>query len=462
MLPRADAGVLTRARKGVCHVRCPKGRAAEPLRHASLLALLVLCAPPLAAQEPVPREQTELDFGRLSLAVGSGARALGMGGAFLARPDDATAASWNPAGLSYLRFLEISLVGVSNSQDVTTRDEAGSLQRIENTSGKTPDFLSLAVPVSAGAMQLSYQRVIPYTGDRTIEFVGENARRFEIDASGGFDVVALSTGFKLASWLRAGVSVNRWFNGFSQHRERQPRRRSIQETDFRMSGWNVNAGIIVHPHENVNLGVVGKTRTSAKVTLDRSRADFTTIPGEPDLVTRNADRSDDVRLDLPGAVGFGASWRASSLLTVSADYTRTFWSRSRIHNFFTLEAAADTLVPPPPASVFPTLVFPNILEEKQDDTQELRVGVEYVLIAGRLKLPLRAGYVREKQYRVQEDGTAPRLDGVTAGAGLVLGPVLLDGAYVYEWGGFGPPEARETWRLHRVLVSVIYRHGSGS
>mgnify|MGYP000095960413 CR=1 FL=1 len=37
-----------------------------------------------------------------------------MGGAFLARADDATAASWNPAGLSYLRRTEFSLVGVHN------------------------------------------------------------------------------------------------------------------------------------------------------------------------------------------------------------------------------------------------------------------------------------------------------------------------------------------------------------
>ncbi|MCJ7810524.1 MAG: hypothetical protein MUP26_09715, partial [Desulfobulbaceae bacterium] len=34
--------------------------------------------------------------------VGSGARALGMGGAFIAIADDATAASWNPAGLIQL------------------------------------------------------------------------------------------------------------------------------------------------------------------------------------------------------------------------------------------------------------------------------------------------------------------------------------------------------------------------
>jgi long-subunit fatty acid transport protein len=40
--------------------------------------------------------------------VGSGARALGMGNAFIAVADDATAASWNPGGLSQLESPEVS------------------------------------------------------------------------------------------------------------------------------------------------------------------------------------------------------------------------------------------------------------------------------------------------------------------------------------------------------------------
>jgi long-subunit fatty acid transport protein len=40
--------------------------------------------------------------------VGSGARAVGMGGAFIAVADDATAASWNPAGLTQLKKPEFS------------------------------------------------------------------------------------------------------------------------------------------------------------------------------------------------------------------------------------------------------------------------------------------------------------------------------------------------------------------
>ncbi len=42
--------------------------------------------------------------------VGSGARAMGMGGAFIAVADDATAASWNPGGLIQLEKPELSIV----------------------------------------------------------------------------------------------------------------------------------------------------------------------------------------------------------------------------------------------------------------------------------------------------------------------------------------------------------------
>lgn len=44
------------------------------------------------------------------LPTGSGARALGLGGAFTAVADDATAASWNPAGLTQLETAEVSAV----------------------------------------------------------------------------------------------------------------------------------------------------------------------------------------------------------------------------------------------------------------------------------------------------------------------------------------------------------------
>ena len=56
----------------------------------------------------------ELEISVSPSPVGAGARAAGMADAFVAIADDATAASWNPAGLVQLERPELSLVGAGN------------------------------------------------------------------------------------------------------------------------------------------------------------------------------------------------------------------------------------------------------------------------------------------------------------------------------------------------------------
>ncbi|MCE5264375.1 MAG: hypothetical protein LLG97_12675 [Deltaproteobacteria bacterium] len=99
--------------------------------------------------------------------VGSGARALDMGGAFIAVADDATATSWNPGGLIQLERPEISVVG-------------GYIQRTEiNTFGNNPEasgkqsaddidlnYLSVAHPFRLASrnmiVSLNYQRLYDF------------------------------------------------------------------------------------------------------------------------------------------------------------------------------------------------------------------------------------------------------------------------------------------------------------
>src|SRR5262249_52009701 len=150
-----------------------------------------------------------------------------MGGAFLARADDATAASWNPAGLSYLRLPEVSFVysgGDLNSHETNplTRELTEDQRH-----GTTPDFLAATYPVPIGAMsgstQLSYQRQISFASYRTIdEFSSpdlgpvELVRRSTITSRGGFDVIALGTGLQVTRTLRVGATLNRWLQGYEQ------------------------------------------------------------------------------------------------------------------------------------------------------------------------------------------------------------------------------------------------------
>lgn len=453
----------------------------EAKRAAGVAVALLLTAAGAQAQvtpSPPPsrlRAQDELDLqARANVVEGSGARALGMGGAFLARADDATAASWNPAGLSYLRLPELSAVWTEAHFNSQERLPDGSLDKDDRRHGRTPDFFAATYPVGikgmAGSAQLSFQRVISFRSERTIEEFSPLAVR----SGGGFDVLALGAGLQVTRWVRLGATFNRWLNGYSQHLERtvnsvsRPGTRTI-DTEFHLSAWNANLGAIVAPSEKVNLGAVFKTGFSGKVTLTRDRVDVNTIVNPP-LVSANDHRRDDLVLDFPAAIGIGASFRPWSALTASLDYTRSFWSDGRVHNFFTLpqrgipEETTDQDGP----NFFPVLPYPSLNDLEQQDTEQVRVGLEYVVIRGRLKLPLRVGYFNDRQYfrsikGVATDGTivtgAPRFDAVTAGAGLIVGNLLLDAAYVYEHGSYADLESNLVRvRSHRFFASFIYRH----
>jgi len=386
-----------------------------------------------------------------------------MGGAFLARADDATAASWNPAGLSYLKRPEVSVVGLGNKFRNTIANAAGVFFQRDTLTGYTPDFLAATYPISlasrSGAAQVSFQRVLSYGGDRTIRKLD---RTFQIGSNGGFDVLALGTGFQVSRKLRVGATLNRWFNGYHQVTDRLDLGRAqifqlVADLDVR--GWNANGGVIWTPFESLNIGGVFKTGFRGDVTLTRQRTETSTV-GDVTTTTTNFSRSRSVVLDFPGTVGAGISWRPHNQLTLSMDYTRTAWSEGRIHNYFTLPPQGQ----PTPGSgdFYDVLPFPGVAIvtiPAQSDTEQVRTGVEYVVIRRKLTVPLRLGYFRDRQYFAALEGKAPSFDGFTAGVGLVLGPVLLDGAFVLETGNYIDADGNLVdASIRRFLVSVIYRH----
>jgi long-subunit fatty acid transport protein len=462
---------------------------------AALLALHVATAAPALGQTSPERDTDRIDItGRQNLTLGSGARAYGMGGAFLARADDATAASWNPAGLSYLRLPEVSLVGVWNSFDT---QRGVNYDRFD---GKAIDFAAFTWPVAlgetSGAIQVSYQRAISFDGKREIQTTTA-AQSFTEEGSsdGGFDVVAFGTGLRLTRHLRAGFTVNRWLNGYDQRLtrryetfNRRPQRQF--DLDFRPRGWSFNLGVMVSPVESVNLAAVYKTPFTADVRLDKARRDYWVDSGALEDVTRNAYASEAVRLEFPSSFGFGLSWRPIDTLTLSADLTRTTWSEARIRNYFDLAVTPRGGLPPPP-NVFEELQYPTLKQVPesadpddparllgQQDAEQIRVGVEWVLIAGRVKVPLRGGCFNDRQITPNPTGDIPRFNGFTVGTGLILGPMLLDVAYVHEFGDyevsadaagggeFDPrpdaqplPPVRNSLKTNRVFASLIYRFG---
>ncbi|MFO8057448.1 MAG: hypothetical protein R6V10_09145, partial [bacterium] len=95
--------------------------------------------------------------------VGSGARAMGTGGAFIAIGDDATSANWNPGAMVQLIYPESSVVLSAEGRDV-----AG-----DHDSSNAINHVSLVYPFSVEGMNIvtsvSYQRLYEFyfTGTAT-------------------------------------------------------------------------------------------------------------------------------------------------------------------------------------------------------------------------------------------------------------------------------------------------------
>ena len=140
-----------------------------PPRSSLGIALLGAVGLTLGAQSPIGMlisEQSRTNF----TVLGAGARAMGLGGAFIAVADDATAVSFNPAGLAQLLQPEVSFVARGTQRNVSYQDFATtglgrSLAVSDTVTGSTrfdPLFASVTAPLRVGGrnlvLQLSVQR----------------------------------------------------------------------------------------------------------------------------------------------------------------------------------------------------------------------------------------------------------------------------------------------------------------
>ncbi len=118
--------------------------------------------PPTELPNSVPTVQSS------PLPSGSGARALGIAGAFTAVADDATAASWNPAGLTQLERPEVSIVyRFSHERDSRGSRDSTYLVGDDDIDANNINYLSAVIPLRLMdrnvVFSLNYQEVFDFS-----------------------------------------------------------------------------------------------------------------------------------------------------------------------------------------------------------------------------------------------------------------------------------------------------------
>jgi long-subunit fatty acid transport protein len=389
-----------------------------------------------------------VDFALSPNPVGSGARAIGMGSAFIAVADDATAASWNPGGLVQLKTPEISVVGnwFHKDEDNQLRNHP-ELSGTQSVSEVDLNYLSVVYPFNLFdrnmVVSLNYQRLYDFTReldfrllDKTVYF--ETGTLLTIDekshyeASGGLSALGLAYSVQIIPQLSFGFTLNIWDNDLTDNEWEGKSHSTIISTfevfgesftesdvfekreKYSLDGFDVNAniGMLWRPTDKLTIGGVLKTPFTADIKYELSELQVD-LGGHPDTSTENR------KYDMPMSYGIGLSYKVSDEFRVSADVYRTLWQNYTYKNLQGEKISAIT--------------EKYAYESDIDATHQVRIGMEYLFVnpESYYVIPLRAGLFYDP---APAEGSPDDYYGFSLGSGFNTGRWVFDIAYQYKFG----------------------------
>ena len=375
--------------------------------------------------------------------VGSGARAMGMGGAFMGIADDATASSWNPAALIHLKKPEFSLVFSYDHLQ-----EKNQFSNYPESSGKQPvskstvNYLSASYPFVSSdinmVLAISVQRL--YSLSRKWQFPFHESTQIEsfssnhtYEQTGDLYAIGLSWCMEIVQpQLSLGFTINRWTDGLigdEWERSYQVSSQGIygdrpyieqQETQstYSFKGWNTVIGMTWNINEQWRLGSVVKTSFNATLHENAStnyyyHSPFKTEDRPTSIVSSRSN------LEMPLTLGFGLLYRYHDNFYLAADFYETHW-----HHFL-LRTEGREICP---------LSGGDRTDFQMDRTYQVRIGGEYIWIdpIQRRLIPFRFGLFYDP---MPSENKGDDIYGFSLGTGwTVLDQFSIDVAYQFRYG----------------------------
>jgi long-subunit fatty acid transport protein len=389
-----------------------------------------------------------------------------MGKAYLAVSDDSSASSWNPAGLASLSRAEFSISFSYNNLKTNIPDYSYSraqtgyniyyrVSEINSSSlGTYFDSLSFTFPFHIGGKnivaQISYQRKIPFSVTDKYDYKFEYQSRYQYDydyryraeGSGGFDIISISASSEILRGLQFGVSINRWFNGYTMPTEEvylysldnyyglteDWEDRATDSLEFKISGYNISVGLLYKISDRVNLGFVYKSPFQGDIDYS-NQADYWDGYNES---YQSGTYSSEGKIVFPSSFGAGIAFHVSDDLLVSLDYMKTFWSKGKIKDYTRTNSAGG--IPSSEEFLYPTMKIPDLYE--QMNTRQYRLGGEYLIKKELITIPLRAGISYDFQYSLDIENIQKKYWGISIGSGVRWKNLSLDLAMVNYFGKY--------------------------
>jgi hypothetical protein len=362
--------------------------------------------------------------------LGIGARALGMGGAYLGVSDDYSAGYWNPAGLAQIRRLEGfgTMSHFQRKNNLTMENFSGY-----NELSKTQlNSLGLAYPVPTyqGSLVFSigYHRIHPYESNVKFSWFNPFPRdlsqqTWSLTEEGGLNNWVFAGAVEVAPKLSLGAALNIW-TGSSDYREsfsdvdvtgKAPGDFSETQMAYvvnsKFSGYNLKLGALYRPISFVRLGLTLSTPTFITGSETWTK-DITDVDKEDSVFVYHYDNGDgpvEYKLRSPFSLAVGGAVNLP-LLLVSGSVEWTDWSQTRYLTeppFVITDFEDDKR----------SLANDSLRATYRSNALRFRLGAEFTLPV--LDMQVRGGYILDPQL-LKNLPVASDRQFLTAGVGIFL------------------------------------------
>jgi long-subunit fatty acid transport protein len=212
------------------------------------------------------------------------------------------------------------------------------------------------------------------------------------------------------------------------------------------SGFNTNIGFLWKINSLLTLGGVVKTPFTADIKHKRkfTKTIKTLGPGGGILKTKWF-LDENVDLKMPISYGLGLGLRFSDRFSMSLDVYRTEWDH------FKLEDGSNNR--------YNAVTGKRTYESSSDDTNQVRLGGEYLFIFTRTVIPVRGGVFYDPE---PSENSPDDFWGVSIGTGISMGDLIFDCAYQFRYGddvegdAIDAPSTSADVSQHLLLFSFIY------
>lgn len=340
--------------------------------------------------------------------TGNGARAAGMGYAFTGVADDATAISWNSAGLTQLYAPEASVIGklgLNSAEYQNYMNKGYTSYNIDIGSSFKLDFASFIIPFELGNKKvvagISFKNQFDFAVDETDNYsTNSGSYTKKLNDKGGINAISPTIAVEINEMISVGTTINILNGNYDHDYTDENNNHNAYSVDY--SGLAFDIGVFMKPSELISIG--------ANLNLPYTLTFKGNIPFNQgnSVVFYDAD----AEISVPFFYSVGTGIHATDDLLLAVDFQSRNWKNAK-RNWNKPQGAINDMP------------FANNLNS-------IHAGVEYLLQSGNAVIPLRAGLYTNPLLSNDDNNNQITTTVFSLGLGLVMESIIVDAAFEFS------------------------------